>query len=67
MKKYQAVAFLLSTAMTVSSVAPVFGASNDILATGQNLQLQNGKMKVELAVMKTAHSNQTEQLQEQNL
>ena len=30
MKKYQAVAFLLSTAMTVSSVAPVFGASNDI-------------------------------------
>ena len=30
MKRYQAVAFLLSTAMTVSSVAPVFGASNDI-------------------------------------
>lgn len=30
MKKYQAVAFLLSTAMTVSSVAPVFGASSDI-------------------------------------
>ena len=31
MKKYQAVAFLLSTAMTVNSVAPVFGASSDIL------------------------------------
>ena len=30
MKRYQAVAFLLSTAMTVSSVAPVFGASNDV-------------------------------------
>ena len=30
MKKYQAVAFLLSTAMTVSSVAPVFGASSDV-------------------------------------
>jgi hypothetical protein len=31
MKRYQAVAFLLSTAMTVGSVAPVFGASSDIL------------------------------------
>ena len=31
MKKYQAVAYLLSTAMTVSSVAPVFGASSDIV------------------------------------
>ena len=30
MKKYQAVAFLLSTAMTVTSAAPVFGAANDI-------------------------------------
>ncbi len=30
MKKYQAVAFLLSTAMTVNSVAPVFGASSDV-------------------------------------
>ncbi len=30
MKRYQAVAFLLSTAMTVTSVAPVFGAANDI-------------------------------------
>ena len=30
MKRYQAVAFLLSTAMTVTSVAPVFGAASDI-------------------------------------
>ncbi|NDO45642.1 S-layer homology domain-containing protein [Clostridium sp. MD294] len=31
MKRYQVVAFLLSTAMTVNSVVPIFGASSDVL------------------------------------
>ena len=30
MKKYQAMVFLLSTALTVSNTIPIFGASNDI-------------------------------------
>jgi len=31
MKKYQAIAFLLSTAMTIGSISPVWGASSDVL------------------------------------